>query len=310
MKSYKHIFAAFGVAALLVGAPALLVSLTSASVASAAAVQGARIMQVVPVGNGEVTVTEYGDVTLHAFHTADPLMDECYALESEDGVVLIEGAILKSDIQAWKDYVDRLGKPVIGAFFSDHPNGYDILGYPIYTTEKALQNWQPGGSIYGISGGLVSAFGNTAASALPAPSEVAHVVKEGETVKLAGIELRVLATDDEGFELEIPALHAVYRHMMGSHVHSILGSRDFIAQEIDELKTYQEAGYTLILTSHYIPEGREAVATKLAYLEKVIELAETCQDGASFKATMQAAFPYYEGAKYLDMTASALYPAN
>lgn len=310
MKSYKNIVAAFGVAALLVGAPSLPVSLMPTSVASAAAVPSARIMQVVPVGNGEVTVTEYGDVNLHAFRTADPLTDEAYALESKDGVVLIEGAILKSDIQAWKDYVDRLGKPVAGAFFSDHPNGYDILGYPIYTTDKALQNWQPGGSIYGISGGLVKAFGDTAASALPAPSEIAHVVKEGETVQLAGIELRVLATDDEGFELEIPALHAVYRHMMGSHVHSILGSRDFIAQEIEEMKAYQKAGYTLILTSHYIPEGREAVATKLAYLEKAQELAEAYKDGESFKAAMLAAFPDYEGAKYLDMTTNALYPVK
>ena len=309
MKSYKHIFAAFGVAALLVGAPALPVSM-NAPIASAAAVQGARLMQVIPVAGGEVTVTEYGDVKLHAFRTADPLTDESYALESKDGVVLIEGAILKSDIQAWKDYVDHLGKPVVGAFLADHPNGYDILGYPIYTTDKALQNWQPGGAIYGISGGLVSAFGDTAAAALPAPSEVAHVVKEGETVKLAGIELRALATDDDGFELEIPALNAVYRHMMGSHVHSILGSRDFIEQEIAEMKAYQKAGYTLILTSHYIPEGREAVATKLAYLEKALELSKTSKDGETFKAAMQAAFPDYEGTKYLDMTTNALYPAK
>ncbi|MGN0941275.1 MAG: hypothetical protein ACI4OA_06200 [Selenomonadaceae bacterium] len=309
MKYCKKIFAAFGIAALLVGAPSLPVSM-NVPVASAAAAQGARIMQVIPVAGGEVTVTEYGDVKLHAFRTADPLTDESYALESNDGVVLIEGAILKSDIQAWKDYVDCLGKPVVGVFLADHPNGYDILGYPIYTTDKALRNWQPGGAIYGISGGLVNAFGDTAASALPAPSEVAHVVKEGETVMLAGVELRVLPTDDDAFELEIPALNAVYRHMMGSHVHSILSSRDFIAQEIEEMNAYQKAGYTLILTSHYIPEGREAVASKLAYLEKALEFSESCGDGESFKAAMKAAFPDYEGTKYLDMTTHALYPAK
>ena len=143
MKSYKNIVAAFGVAALLVGAPSLPVSLTPTSVASAAAAPGARIQQVVPVAGGEVTVTEYGDVTLHAFRTADPLTDEAYALESKDGVVLIEGAILKSDIAAWKDYVDRIGKPVVGAFLSDHPNGYDILGYPIYTTDKGWRTGSP-----------------------------------------------------------------------------------------------------------------------------------------------------------------------
>ena len=63
-------------------------------------------------------------------------------------------------------------------------------------------------------------------------------------------------------------------------------------------------------TSHYIPEGREAVATKLAYLVKAQELAETCQNGESFKAAMLAAFPDYKGAKYLDMTTNSLYPQN
>ena len=76
------------------------------------------------------------------------------------------------------------------------------------------------------------------------------------------------------------------------------------------MKAYQKAGYTLILTSHYIPEGREAVATKLAYLEKAQELAEAYKDGESFKAAMLAAFPDYEGAKYLDMTTNALYPVK
>jgi len=86
-----------------------------------------------------------------------------------------------------------------------------LVGAPIYATEKTLQNWQPGGAIYGI---------------------------------------------------------------------------------------------------HYVPEGREAVASKPAYLEKALELSKTSKDGASFQAAMQAAFPDDEGAKYLDMTTKALYPAK
>ncbi len=318
MKRFMKPAVTFGLAAMLLGAPSVpgmtnfdLTNPVMSTASAAAQVPGARIMEIVPLNQGEVTVTEYGDIKVHAFRTGDALSDECYALESDQGLVLIEATIMKDDMTAWKGYLDKLGKLIAGAFMAYHPNGYERLGdVPILATEKALTNWQPGGAIYGISSGLSNAFGDAADGMMPAASDVTRVLRDGETVTLAGIDVKVLASHDDAYTLEIPALNAVYRHMMGSHVHSILASRDYIRNEIRELQTYQKSGYTLILTSHYVPEGREAVTTKLDYLKTALTFAETCPDGASFKAAMQKAFPNYEDVKYLDMSVQSLYPTT
>lgn len=76
--------------------------------------------------------------------------------------------------------------------------------------------------------------------------------------------------------------HENIRHMMGSDVHNLL-------------------------TGHYKPEGQAAVAQKIQYLQKVQELAETCQTKDEFQQRVKEAFPNYQGESYLAMTASFLY---
>lgn len=63
----------------------------------------------------------------------------------------------------------------------------------------------------------------------------------------------------------------------------------------------------MILTSHGGPEGQDAVAEKIAYLNKTKEIMQQSKTADEFKAAMQAAFPAYDGLNYLDMTAGFLY---
>ena len=114
-------------------------------------------------------------------------------------------------------------------------------------------------------------------------------------------------SDGEGYGIAIPAMNAVYRHMMGSKTHNILPAIPYIEAEIAELKGYQEKDYALILTSHNAPEGLYAVGEKIAYLEKVLELAKSCRDKDEFSAKVKEAFPDYNGEAYLGMTAGALF---
>ena len=114
-------------------------------------------------------------------------------------------------------------------------------------------------------------------------------------------------SDGENYGIAIPAINAVYRHMMGSKTHNILPAVSYIEAEIAELKGYQDKGYSLILTSHNAPEGKEAVAEKISYLEKVSELAGTCRNAEEFTAKVKEAFPDYNGEAYLGMSAGALF---
>lgn len=251
---------------------------------------------------GTVTVYDFGDVRLHAYNTNDALGDECYLIESAEGLVMLETSAFTENLVEWKDYIDGLNKPLMGALLAYHPNGYEIFGdVTIYATENALANWQEGGSIRALTDNFVAGFGDAVAANLP---EQAEIVEFDETLTLAGVDFIIRNEGDDSYGVEIPAINCVYIHMLGSDCHNILTSREHIAAFIDELKGYD---YELVLTSHYAPEGEDAVATKIAYLEKALELAGTCVDAESFTEAMNLAFPDYAGANYLEMTAGMLY---
>lgn len=282
-------------------------AVSNPALAAAPAVQqqsGARI-SVQSLKTGTVTIYDYGTIKLYAYATNDPLSDECYALESKDGVVLLESTILHNNIQEWSQFVSQLQRPVVAELMAYHPNGYAAYGkHPVYATEQAVKNWQPGGGIYAIVGNLDKAFGSATDLSMP---DRAELLKEGQTIQLAGITFNILPAGDDAYSVEIPQIHAVYRHMMGSDVHNILISREQIAAEIQTMQGYQQKQYDLILTGHYKPEGQAAVAQKIGYLKKVQELAGTSPDRASFIQSVKEAFPNYQGDNYLDMTASFLF---
>ena len=257
-------------------------------------------------GFAAVDVREFADgVKLHSFGTGDNMNDYCYIVETPDGLVMIESTAYRPDVDAVNEYVKSLNKPVAGALFSYHPNGYKTYGVKVYATESALKSWQEGGSVWGLTQSFIQAAGDKVAEDLP---DSADIIAEGQTVRLAGVDFVILhESDGEGYGVYIPAMNAVYRHMMGSKTHNILPAIPYIEAEIAELKGYQDKGYALILTSHNAPEGKDAVAEKVAYLEKVLEAAKSAKNRADFISAVKAAFPDYNGEAYLEMSAGALF---
>lgn len=255
---------------------------------------------------GTVAIYDYGDIKLHAYSTKDNMNDVCYVLESKDGLVILESTAYKTNVNEFYDYIKSLNKPIEGALLSYHPNGYKTYqDVKIYATEKALASWQDGGGVKALTDSFVQALGDEVAADLP---EKAEIINEGDTLNLAGIDFKILSTSDgDDYSVEIPAINAVYRHMMGSKVHNILPAVAYIEAEIADLKNYQEKGYKLILTSHFEPESSEVLAEKIAYLEKVKEFAQTCKTRSEFIKAVTEAFPDYAGEAYVNMSAGALF---
>ena len=267
------------------------------------------VMVLASAGSAE-TVDVYpfedGSIKLHAFGTGDNMNDYCYIVETPEGLVLIESTAYKPDVEAVSKYIKALDKPLAGALLSYHPNGYKSYGdVKVYATEGALKSWAEGGSVWGLTQSFIQALGDKVAADLP---DSAEILTEGQTLKLAGLDFEILhESDGEDYGIAIPAINAVYRHMMGSKTHNILPAIPYIEAEIAELKGYQDKGYSLILTSHNAPEGKEAVAQKIAYLEKVLDLAKNSKTRAEFTSAVKEAFPDYNGEAYLDMSAGALF---
>lgn len=261
----------------------------------------------VALGEGSVTIYDYGDVKLHAYATGDALGDEAYIVEGADGLVGIELPSFTDGLDAWKSYAEGLGKPMEDIFLCDHVTGASYVeGMTVYGTQGAKDAIESG-STFATTQGLYETFGDDFHGG-PDMAKINKVVPAG-TVTVAGMEFNLIDHGDT-YDLEIPALNVVYTHMLGKTSHSIMTSTEHMDSMLEILKGYQDAGYDMILSAHSAPEGQDAVTEKIAYVEKAKELAAASADAGTFTAAMKEAFPDYVGDNYLEMSAGYLYPAS
>ena len=252
----------------------------------------------VKLKKGEMNVYTAGDLTLHAYRTNDPLCDEVFIIEKNGKGVVIEAPCFRENISELSAYLADNGIAPVGLLLSYHMAGASFLpGVPVYATANA--------DAYGHTGGgaaLIESFKDAFGESFdPSIFTVTNVIDEGK-IEIGGIRF-VITQTAEAFDIEIPALGAVYTHMLGHDCHSIVAGAAHADAILHQLAGYMEAGYGLVLTSHYTPEDLKDVETKMAYLMRLKEIATDCENAAQFKDAVRAEYPDYSGENYLDMTA-------
>ena len=76
---------------------------------------------------GFVEIYNFGYIKLHAYQTNDLMYDECFILENDKNVLLVEFPAFYDNLEEFESYVKGLNKNIVGKVFSDHPNGGTIL---------------------------------------------------------------------------------------------------------------------------------------------------------------------------------------
>lgn len=258
------------------------------------------------LASGSVTIYDYGAVKLHAYLTGDALGNAAYIVESGSALVGIELPSFTDGLEAWKGYVSSLGKPMNDIFLCDHVTGASyVSGMKVYGTQGAKDS-VASGSTYATTQGLYETFGSDFHGG-PDQAQINTVVSG--SVNVGGVAFNLI-DHGETFDLEIPALNVVYTHMLGKTSHSIITSSAHMDAMLDTLADYQAKGYAMILTAHGGAEGQDAVAEKIAYVNRVKEIAAASTSAENFTAAVKEAFPSYSGENYLDMTAGALFPVD
>lgn len=143
-----------------------------------------------------------------------------YILEGENALVGIELPSFTAGLEAWKKYVQVLGKPMQDIFLNAHVAWASyVKGMKIYGTENA-KNAVLSGSTYATTQGLYKAFGKDFHGG-DDTAQIGDVVSGSVTA--GGMAFNVIDRGDT-YDLEIPVFNAVYTHMLGKNCHSILVS--------------------------------------------------------------------------------------
>lgn len=251
-----------------------------------------------PLTKGVMHIYDFGGIRLHAYQTNDCIDDEVFIVEQAGQAVLLESPCFFDNHRELEDYLADRRLTVAGMLLAYHMGGGAFLpGARKYATRNADE--------YGHRGGgkaLIDSFAKAFGDPFDASIHTVTDFLEDGRVTIGGIAFQITTTPD-AFDIEIPAIHTVYTHMLGHDCHSIVAGPGHADALIAQLQGYLDEGYVLVLSSHYTPEDLKDVRTKIAYLQDLKAIAATCPDAGTFKATVQERYPAYSGENYLDMTA-------
>lgn len=251
---------------------------------------------------GEMNVYDFGAVRLHAYKTNDPIDNEVFIAEKDGQAVIIEAPCFFDNIRELTDYLADNRLTPVALLLAYHMAGASFLpGVPVYATKNADEYGHQGGGAALIRN-FAGAFGDAFDASI---FQVTNTVGDGK-LTLGGMDFLITATHD-AFDIELPAINAVYTHMLGHDCHSIVAGAGHADGVIAQLEGYIRKGYDLVLTSHYTPEDLKDVKAKIAYLEELKALAAACGDAEAFKRAVRAKYAGYSGENYLDMTAGFFY---
>ncbi|RRD63894.1 MBL fold metallo-hydrolase [Fretibacterium sp. OH1220_COT-178] len=255
---------------------------------------------------GSIGKFEMPGLTVHAYNSAEGMLDGSVVFETEKELVLLEPQSMPESAKDLKRYINGLGKPLAAVIVSYHGAGLShYKGIPIYASKAAVE--------FAKDGRAAALFENFAKGVPGFDSKVVVPDQslEGPNASIGGIDFS-LEYDDvpapaPGMTIAVPSAKVVYLHMLGGDTHSILGSAGHIEAFAEALRKMKGKGYELILTSHHVPEKPEALDKKIAYLEKTKEILTASGTKEEFVAAMKKAFPDYRGEGYLEMSAANLY---
>jgi hypothetical protein len=252
---------------------------------------------------GEVQVYDFCNARLHAYRTNDPMADEVFILEKDGRALVLEAPCFAANITELNRYVDQLHVRTEAKLLSYHNAGGGFLPQiPVYATQNAKDHASQGGGK-----AMVEEFADAFGAAFDASLHpVTNIIKAGP-VKIAGFDLEIIP-GAEAFDVEIPEFDAIYIHMLGHDIHSIVAGAAHADALIAQLEDIITRGFDLILTSHYTPEDPADAKVKIDYLKSLKSLAAASRDAAAFKKSVQQKFPGYTGENYLDMTTGFFFP--
>jgi len=251
---------------------------------------------------GVIRTYEKGDISILAYETKDPIGNQVILVKQGDTLVSIEAPLFKTNVEELNDYINSLNVKNLYILLVDHviPQDY-LVNAKAYTAKFAINNLKNGGP-KGLFNNFKQAFGDQIQSEL---NENFNLI-DTTSFTLGNIKFSLIQKGDE-FDVVVSDFNAVYTHMLGHDVHSIIGGNAGADAFISELEGFIKANYDVIFTSHYIPETIEDVKTKIAYIKNIKEIASKSKSKEEFISKVKDEYPSYSGLNYLDITASIFF---
>jgi len=261
-----------------------------------------KITKIEDLKYGVVRTYQKGDITIYAYETKDPIDNQVILVKNKNSLVSIEAPLFKNNVEELNNYVKSLNANDLYILLVDHVIPKDYLPQAkAYTTNYAVNNLKNGGP-KALFNNFKQAFRDQIQQEL---NENFNLI-EHNSINLGNVKLSFIQKGEE-FDVEITEFNAVYTHMLGHDVHSIIGGNIGADAFIKELNGFLKFNYEIIFTSHYIPETLQDVNTKIGYVKTIKEIAMNSISREEFIKKVKEQYPSYSGLNYLDITANIFF---
>ena len=255
------------------------------------------------LNDGIMNTISNGDVSIRVYSTNDAMQDQVIIVDRQGKGIVIELPSFRNSVEEMTGYLRDEKIEIVGKLVSYHAAGAsflpDVRNYLTPSAVKYNTDGEGAGLVKNFSGIFGEAFDES-------------IVNSGENldagkITLAGIDLEIIPNAD-AYEVVIPSMKAAYIHMIGHDCHSIITGAGHADAIIENLRGDLDRGIEIFLSSHYVPETRQDVETKIAYIEDIKSIAAAAGDADDFKNKVNTKYVGYSGANYLDMTAGFFFP--
>ncbi len=255
-----------------------------------------------------LVIKDFQGVKIHSFISPYPYAaNATHVIETVHELVVVDTQFLNPIAQAFRAYVDGLGKPVNRVFISHgHPDHYfglasafsDCKAYSLAGVNQIIEEWGPQ-----MIKNQKPTFGDLIPDAVlvpqhnvaPSTSEVIDgLTYEYEVVEGAESEAQLL--------IKLPELGAVIaQDLVYSGVHIWLGMGWFEKWTAELQRLADTAGYDYILAGHGLPCTKDEIHNNIRYIQTAQRLFEDGLEQEAFKAQLLEAYPHRESPMMFDL---------
>jgi glyoxylase-like metal-dependent hydrolase (beta-lactamase superfamily II) len=243
-----------------------------------------------------ITVKAFGDVRIHAFISAfigDNIANATYIIESRSSLVLIDGQFLTFYARKFREYADRLKKPIERLYVSHrHPDHWFGLAtafadVPIYALRETKTFIETNGEASRLDHWKL---GDLVPDKVVAPQNI--VSPGSETID--GVEYvfaEVINTEiDFLLSIGLPELKVcIPQDLIYSGTHLYLTK--YMGNWIDVLETMLMSDYEVFLPGHGFPADKNEVARNIEYLSAARQAVGDGLTDDAFKQFMLQRYP-------------------
>lgn len=260
------------------------------------------------INSTTLVVKDFQGVKIHSFISPYPYAaNATHIIETAHELVVVDTQFLNPMAQAFRAYVDSLGKPVNRVFISHgHPDHYfglasafsDCKAYSLAGVNQIIAEWGPQ-----MIKNQKPTFGDLIPDAVLVPQ---HSVAPSTSEVIDGLtyayEVVEGAESEAQLLIKLPELGTVIaQDLVYSGVHIWLGMGWFEQWTAELQRLADTDGYDYILAGHGLPCTKDEIHNNIRYIQTAQRLFEDGLEQDAFKAQLLEAYPHRESPMMFDL---------